>query len=52
MLGKIFMFVFALFTFIVGELFIDFGEKELKALGGAICALGGVLLVAAFEWKV
>ena len=52
MLSKIFMFIFALFTFVAGELFIYFGEKELKALGGSICALGGILLVAAFEWKV
>lgn len=52
MLGKIFMFIFALFTFVAGELFIYFGEKELKVLSGTICALGGVLLVAAFEWKV
>lgn len=52
MLGKIFMFIFALFTFVAGELFIYFGEKELKALGGTVCALSGVLLVAAFEWKV
>lgn len=52
MLSKIFMFIFAFFTFVAGELFIYFGEKELKTLGGAICALGGVLLVAAFEWKV
>lgn len=52
MLSKIFMFIFALFTFVAGELFIYFGEKELKALGGTICGLGGVLLVTAFEWKV
>lgn len=52
MLDKIFMFVFALFTFVTGELFIYFGEKELKALGGTICALGGISFVAAFEWKV
>ena len=52
MLGKIFMFIFAFLTFAIGELFIYFGEKELKAFGGLICGLGGVLLVAAFEWKV
>lgn len=52
MLSKIFIFVFALFTLVAGELFIYFGEKELKVLGGTICALSGVLLVAAFEWKV
>lgn len=52
MLSKIFMFIFALFLFVTGELFIYFGEKEFKALGGTICALGGILLVAAFEWKV
>lgn len=52
MLGKIFMFIFALFFFVTGELFIYFGEKEFKALGGTICALSGILLVAAFEWVV
>ena len=52
MLGKIFMFIVALFTFVAGELLINFGEKELRVLGGNICALAGVLLVAAFGWRI